>query len=364
MNPPELPDRMRAARLTSWGSPPELVEVDRPVPTGSQVLLRVDAAGLCQSDLHVMDALPGQLPYEPPFTLGHEVAGTVAAVGDGVDPRRLGDRVVVHGVWGCGDCRNCVRGRESYCLRLPGGPVGCGLGLDGGLAEYVLVPEERFLVDSPSLPAIEAAPLTDAGLTAFHAVDRHLRLAEGGTVLLIGVGGLGHLALQMLRAQSVALVVAVDTRPAARDLALRLGAHAVADSVAAGAERLAGLGRGPGVDLVIDFVGAPSTTSAVPAVLAPGGRVVVVGSGGGSLEAAKGRTLPNGWSFTAPFWGHRADLEAVVGLAEAGTISSSTRTYPLERVGQAFDDLRSGRIDGRAVVVPHDPQAGRSAGPA
>lgn len=364
MTSPELPTRMRAARLTSWGSPPELVEVDRPVPTGRQVLLRVEAAGLCQSDLHVMDARPGQLPYDLPLTLGHEVAGTVVAVGDEADPRVLGHRVVVHGVWGCGECRNCARGRESYCLRLAGGPIGCGLGFDGGLADYVLVPEERFLVGNLSLPAVEAAPLTDAGLTAYHAVDRHLALAEGGTVLLVGVGGLGHLALQMLRAQSTALVVAVDTRPAGRDLALRLGAHAVADSVAAGAALLADLGRGPGADLVLDFVGAPATTSAIPAALAPGGRVVLVGSGGGALEAAKGRTLPNGWSLTAPFWGHRADLEAVVGLAEAGIVSSTTRTYPLDRVLQAFDDLRAGRVDGRAVVVPGNQPDGRSPGPA
>lgn len=343
---------MRAVRLQAWASRPELVEVDVPRPSGGEVLLRVEAAGLCGSDLHVADARPGVLPYALPFTLGHEVAGTVAAVGDRADPALLGTPVVVHGVWSCGECRNCARGRESYCLELAGGPVGCGLGRDGGLADYVLVPDARHLVPRPGVEPAQAAPLTDAALTAQHAVRRHRAQAEGGTTVVVGVGGLGHLALQLLRALPGTAVLAVEPRPEARELALRLGARAVVADVGDAAAALPELGRGPGADLVLDFVGSPATLGAVPRLLAPGGTAVVVGSGGGRLEAAKGGELANGWTLDAPFWGHRADLVEVVGMAARGTLSAEVRRYALDDALEALDDLRAGRVHGRAVVVP------------
>lgn len=352
MTRPAIPARMRALRLTAWGTAPQLVDVEVPEPAGTEVLVRVEASGLCQSDLHIIDAAPGQLPYSLPFTLGHEVAGTVVAAGDLAPPGQVGRPVVVHGVWGCGSCRNCARGRDSYCLELVGGPVGGGTGRDGGLADYVLVPDERHLVDNPALPATLAAPLTDAGLTAYHAVSRHLPLLEAGTALVVGVGGLGHLALQLIRAHTDAVVVAVDNRPGARSLAVDLGAHGAAATVEEGAEVLTGLGRGRGADVVLDFVGTPDTTEALAQVVAPGGRIVLVGSGGGTLEAAKGRGLPNGWSVTAPFWGHRADLEAVIGLGAAGVVEATTRTYALDDALSGLADLRGGRVQGRAVVVP------------
>lgn len=347
-----MPDRMLALRLLRWASRPELVEVDVPVPTGAEVLVRVGAAGLCQSDLHVVDAVEGVLPYALPFTLGHEIAGTVVRGGPDVDPAWIGTSVVVHAVWSCGHCRNCRRGRESYCLELAGGPVGAGLGRDGGMAEYVLVPDPRHLVATASLTAIAAAPLTDAGLTAHHAVRRHRGQAEGGTTLVIGVGGLGHLALQLLGTLDDAAVVAVDPRPDARELALRLGARSAVADLDAAVEALARLGRGPGADLVLDFVGSPATLEATPDVLAPGGTTVVVGSGGGRLEVAKGGRLAAGWSVDAPFWGQHADLVEVVGLAERGVIAAHTRPYPLDQALTALDDLRAGRVQGRAVVVP------------
>lgn len=347
-----LPTSMVAVRLVSWASEPVFAEVPVPVPTGDQLLLRVDAAGLCQSDLHVMDAPPGRLPYSLPFTLGHEIAGTVVAQGASVDAGWMGRECLVHGVWGCGDCRNCRRGRANYCLRLGGGPVGGGLGRDGGLADYVLVPHTRHLVINPGLPAEVAAPMTDAGLTALHAVSEHRQLVSGGTTLLIGSGGLGHLALQLLVGVPDSYVVVVDTRPAARDLALTLGAAAVAPDVRAGVQMLEAGGRGPGADLIVDFVGAASTLADLPEALAPGGVVVVGGSGGGTIEAAKGRRLPSGWRIGAPFWGTRANLAAVAELAARGTLHAETVTYPLADALAAYRDLRAGRVHGRAVVVP------------
>ncbi|GAA4102727.1 NAD(P)-dependent alcohol dehydrogenase [Nocardioides kongjuensis] len=346
-----LPRTMRALRLTAWGSPPELVEVPVPRPSAGQVLLRVGAAGLCHSDLHVMDSPPGRMPYELPFTLGHEVVGTVVDAGPEVDPVWLGRQVAVHGVWSCGRCRACRRGRENYCFALTG-PVGCGLGYDGGLADYLLVPDVRHLVAAQGADPVRLAPLTDAGLTAQHVVRSLDGELDGATAVVIGVGGLGHLALQLLAPADLACLVAVDPRADARTLAIRLGADAVTADAADAAEWLDDREDGHGADVVIDFVGTPETMRAAGDLLAPGGRIVVVGSGGGSIEVAKGRDLPRGFAVAAPFWGTRRDLEEVVALAATGVVRAETETFTLDEAPAAYARLRAGGVRGRAVVVP------------
>lgn len=335
-----LPDTMRAWRLHAWGETPELVEVPVPRPTGQAVLLRVEAAGLCHSDLHLMDAEPGAMPFPLPFTLGHEVVGTVVASGEGAgDPS---GRYAVHGIWACGECRQCRRGRENYCPTLTGG-IGGGIGIDGGLADFMLVPSVRHLVPADHRDPRALAPLTDAGLTAFHALRPHRGNLAGAVVVVIGVGGLGHLALQLLDRTGTDTVVAVDPRAEARELALRLGADVAVGAVTEVA---------PGADLVLDFVGAPETLDAVPGMLAPGGQVVLVGSAGGSLTVRKGAGLPRGWGITAPFWGTHDDLVEVVALAGDGRLQAETEIYPLADALVAYDRLRAGRVKGRAVVVP------------
>ena len=348
------PATMRALRLTAWGREPELVEVPVPTPGPGELLLRVDAAGLCHSDLHVMDS-GGSLPFTLPFTLGHEVAGTVAVVGAGVSADWLDEPVAVHGVWSCGQCRRCVVGRESSCLRLTG-PVGGGLGRDGGLAEFMLVPSERFLVKAQGLRAEELAPLTDSGLTAYHAVAANLDAVAGeGTALVVGVGGLGQYAIQVLRSLTPATVVAVDPRRSARELALRQGADLVVEDLTLVATALDGtsLRTEGGVDLVLDFVGSDTTLAGAAGLLAPGGRLVVVGSAGGELTASKGAGLPRGWQLSAPFWGNRADLEAVVAMAAHGALAGESQTGSLEDAPELYRRLRRGEIHGRAVVVPN-----------
>ena len=292
-----VPSTMQALRLLEWGEEPELVRVPVPEPGPGELLLRVDAAGLCHSDLHVMDS-GGSLPYPLPFTLGHEVAGTVEEVGAGVSADWLDERVAVYGVWSCGRCRRCRQGRENACLRLTG-PIGPGLGYDGGLAEFMLVPSERFLVKANGLAAEELAPLTDAGLTAYHAVAANLDAVAGESVaLVVGVGGLGHLAIQVLRSLSFATVVAVDPRESARALALAHGADVVVADLALVDAALDGseVDAEGGIDLVLDFVGSVATLNIAGGLLAPGGRLVVVGSAGGALVASKAGDLPRGGS--------------------------------------------------------------------
>src|SRR4051794_1560871 len=291
---------MSAYRLLDWGGPVELVDVPVPTPRGREVLLEVRAVGLCHSDLFVMTCERGTLPYDLPLTLGHEVAGRVVAVGEAADDSPGGRGGVVHGVWSCGECHNCRRGRDNHCVALEG-RVGCGLGRDGGLADYVLLPDERHFVAADGVPPTVLAPLADAGLTAYHAIrSERDALAGDCTVLVVGVGGLGHLAVQILRATTSAQVLAVDPRPQARGLARELGAHRVGASV----EDAVGGGR---ADVVLDFVGSDATMAAGASVLEPGGRLVVVGGARGTLAVGKGLALPLGWGVGAPFWGTRAD---------------------------------------------------------
>lgn len=344
-----LPDTMHAWRLLAWGEPPALVEVPVPRPVGEQVLLRVDAAGLCHSDLHMMDADPGAMPFPLPFTLGHEVVGTVVAVGEDATPLVSG-RFAVHGIWACGECRQCVRGRDNHCLALTGA-IGAGIGLDGGLADYVLVPSARHLVSADDGDPVALAPLTDAALTAFHALRPHRLGLPGSVVVVIGIGGLGHLALQLLADSGVTRLVAVDPREEARALARQLGAGEVVSSVSAAASALTGPDVG-GADLVLDFVGSSMTVRATPGLLAPGGQVVLVGSAGGSLTVRKGGDCPRGWGLSAPFWGTHDDLVEVVALAAAGLLHAETETYSLTDAIVAYDRLRAGLVQGRAVVVP------------
>ena len=348
-----IPSTMRALQLVAWGQQPELVEVPVPQPGPGELLMRVDAAGLCHSDLHVIES-GGRLPYSLPFTLGHEVAGTVVAVGAGVPTAWLEQPVAVHGVWSCGRCRRCRQGRENSCLRLTG-PVGCGLGYDGGLADFMLVPSERFLVKANGVAVEELAPLTDAGLTAYHAVAANLDVLAGeAVVLVVGVGGLGHLAIQVLRSLTTATVVAVDPRESARALAGQHGADLVVDELAL---VLAALEAHPvdaegGIDLVLDFVGSPATLGGAAGLLAPGGRLVVVGSAGGELVASKAGGLPRDWQVTAPFWGTRSDLEEVVAMAARRDLVADYECGTLADAPELYRRLGRGEIHGRAVVVP------------
>jgi propanol-preferring alcohol dehydrogenase len=351
---PVIPATMIALQLTAWQSAPELVEVPVPRPRPGEILIAVEAAGLCHSDLHIMDAPPGAMPFTPPFTLGHEVVGRVVLTGAGVAPEWAGRTVAVHGVWSCGACRNCLLGRDNYCLRLTG-PVGCGLGRDGGLAGYMIVDDVRRLVPTDGLDPVLAAPLTDAGLTVFHALSGHRdRLADGGVSVVIGIGGLGHLAVQMLRTGTKSAVVAVDVRAPARRLATRLGADAVAGTPGEAAAAVADLSAGGGADLVLDLVGAAETLRAGAELLAGGGALVVVGSAGGVLPIGKGAGMPRGWTISAPFWGPKNDLGAVLGLARAGTLTATADVVGLAGAAEAYERLRQGRVDGRIVVVPTD----------
>lgn len=343
---------MQALRLTEWESDPVLTEVPVPEPEGPEVVVEVAAAGLCRTDLHIMSSPPGAYPYSLPFTLGHESAGRIAALGPQASGVRVGDPVVVYSRWGCGTCWQCAHGRDNACVRTHRGPHGGGLGRDGGLAEYLLVPSARYLVPAPGLDPVRAAPLADAALTSYHAVKLSLaQLHSESSVVVLGVGGLGHMAVQILKAITPARVVAVDLRSAALKMARAAGADATLSADGLTAKHVRAETDPDGASVVLDFVGNNTTLALAAASVAQGGDITFVGRGGGELRVAPG-LIPYETTVRMPTWGTVEELAELVALAAAGEINSEAEVYGLEDAVSAYGKLRQGEVLGRAVVVP------------
>jgi propanol-preferring alcohol dehydrogenase len=356
---------MRALRLNNWKSEAVLEDVPRPKPTNGQVVVQVGGAGACHSDLHLLhDFEAGVLPWKPPFTLGHENAGWVHDVGVGVLGVEVGQPVAVVGAWGCGRCARCRAGLETYCEDPASAPVpggGGGLGLDGGMADFLLVPDARHLVPLPDgLSPGEAAPLTDAALTPYHAVRRSLaKLAPDSTAVVIGAGGLGHMAVQVLSAVTAARVVAVDPKAEARALAEKAGAHVVLAPGPELVDRIRDLTHGRGADVVLDMVGSDETLAAGAACARQLGDLTIVGIAGGTLPVSF-FALPYEVSVQTTYWGNRSELVEVLDLAARGLLRPEITTFPLEQAPTAYTGLAAGHIAGRAVITPfteYDPDA-------
>ncbi|WP_210749852.1 alcohol dehydrogenase catalytic domain-containing protein [Nocardia vermiculata] len=344
---------MRAYRITRWGQAPEIVEVPVPDPGSGEVVVQVAGCGLCHSDIG-MTQMPREVGeprgWQMPFTLGHETAGRVAALGPDVTDFAEGDPVALVSPASCGHCWYCTRGQDSSC---PNGASGRGYGQDGGLADYVRVTSTRGLIKLNTLDPRTAGPLTDAGATAYHAVRRVLpRVTPGGVAVVIGAGGLGSFAVQYLRILTAARVVAVDTNQARLAFAAELGAHdGLGAQGEAVAETLREMSDGRGADAVLDFVGADATIAAGTAATRPGGAYGLIGAAEGTLDQPWYGGLPkDGEIFT--FQGSNiADLQDVIGLAESGAIRNEVQTFPFEDVADAYHQLDAGTLRGRAVVV-------------
>jgi propanol-preferring alcohol dehydrogenase len=345
---------MQAYQLVEWQQAPELRDVDVPEPGPGEVLIKVGGAGACHSDLHVMEWPAGTLPYELPFTLGHENAGWIEAVGPGVTGWDLGAGVAVYGPWGCGRCRACRSTLETLCERgAEIGAAGGGLGRDGGMAEYMLVPDTRLLVPLGDLDPRDAAPLSDAALTPYHALKLALaKLVPGTSVLVVGVGGLGHMAVQLVRAISPADVIAVDVDRRKLELAREVGATATVEAGEDAPEAVRELTGGRGVTVVLDCVGTDATLALDAAAIATGGSVMVIGVAGGTLPLTFA-TMPFDASITHPYWGSAIELAEVLELARTGRIHAHVEHFPLDRADKAYQRMRDGTLSGRAVITPN-----------
>ena len=345
---------MKALQYRTIGAAPEVVTVPDPEPGPGQVLLKVTAAGICHSDIAVMSWPAENFPYDLPLTLGHEGVGTVTALGAGVTGVEEGNSVAVYGPWGCGTCAKCAEGKENYCLRAAElGIHPPGLGAPGAMAEYLLVDDARHLIPLDGLDPVAAVPLTDAGLTPYHAIKRTLpKLVPGSTAVVIGTGGLGHVAIQLLRALTSARVIALDVSEDKLRLARQVGAHDTVLSDAHAAQAVRDLTGGIGAEAVFDFVGADPTVRTAGAVAAVEGEVAIVGIGGGALPVGFGQ-LPFEVSVNAPYWGSRSELTEVLALARSGALSVHTETFTLDEAPLAYERLHAGKINGRAVILPN-----------
>jgi propanol-preferring alcohol dehydrogenase len=347
---------MKALQLTQWKHAPELRDVPEPEPGPGELVVRVGAAGACGSDLHLIDEWDSSTlnNVKPPFTIGHENAGWIDSLGVGVKGFEVGQPVAVYGPWGCGTCKNCRLSMENYCLRLAELDAwGGGLGFDGGMATKMLVPSSRLVVPLGDLEPIKAAPLSDAGLTPYHAIKRSLHLlGAGSSVVVIGAGGgLGHMAIQILRAMTPANVIAVDTRESGLQLAKDNGAHHGVLSGEHAAAEILDLTGGNGAEVVLDLVGANPTLKLAAECAGLGGHLTIVGIAGGTLPVSY-FSQKFEVSIATTYWGSVLELMEVLALAERGLIAAHITKFSLDEAPAMYDKLRAGEVVGRAVVVP------------
>lgn len=347
---------MKAARLYEYDPDfrgPEFLRLeeipDPEVREPDDVIVRIGGAGLCRTDLHIIEGVwRSKVQVQLPYVLGHENAGWVEEVGSGVRRFRRGDPVIVHPLVTDGVCPACRRGNDMHCENgaFP------GITRDGGFAQYLLV-KERNLVRLPDgVEPKEVAPHADAGLTAYHAAKKAARVLEAGDyAVIIGMGGLGHIAFQVLRALSAARIVVVDRSDLALSLAEELGADYRVKADEHVVQHVLDLTGGKGAQAVLDFVGEGPSIDQGLAMTRNAGYYFIIGYGG-TIRVPAIDMIFSEKNIIGNLVGTYMDLVELMTLAGEGTVRLATTYYPLDRINQAIADLHHGRIKGRAVLVP------------
>jgi NAD+-dependent secondary alcohol dehydrogenase Adh1 len=341
---------MRAARLHRYDEPPIVEDVPEPQITGPHdVIVKIGGAGLCRTDIHIVE---GQWKEKSgvalPYTLGHENAGWVDAMGSAVENVRVGDPVILHPLVTCGLCRACRAGDDMHCSNsfFP------GISADGGFAELLKTGLRSVVKLDPTLEPKDVAALADAGLTAYHAAKKAAAVLYPGTkVVVIGAGGLGHIAIQSLKALTPAEIIVVDRSDAALKLAEGWGANYVVRADGNQIAQVAQITGGNGAEAVIDFVGEKGAVEDGIAMLRRAGSYFVVGYGG-RLNVPTIDIISTEINFVGNLVGTYNDLSELMTLAAQGKVTLHTQTYPLEAVNEAIDDLDGGRLQGRGILIP------------
>ena len=340
---------MRAALLREYHTRLELVDHPTPeITRPDEVLVRVGGAGVCATDLHAIEGLMEPAGVTLPRVLGHENAGWVEAAGELVTTVGPGDAVILYPPYSCGLCVPCRRGDDIHCVNHDF----TGLSLDGGFADYVLVRERSVIKLPDGLTPAEVAPHADAGLTAYHAVRRMAHLMKPGTTaVVIGIGGVGHIAVQLARELGSSRVVAVDTEDERLALARELGADEAIPGGDGAPSAVRELTDGRGADVVFDFVGTDQTHAASREMLARAGTFSVIGYGG-NLPLTSMELVVDEKAVVANLVGSWTDLYELIQLHAAGRVTLRVETHPLDSINDVLDKLRDGGILGRAVLVP------------
>lgn len=347
---------MKRQSMIDYGAPLRETDAKTPVPSGTEVLVKISHCGVCHSDLHIHDGyfelggdkqLDVRAGRELPFTLGHEIAGEVAALGPDADGVALGDRAAVFPWIGCGDCAICARGDEHLC----NAPHAFGITVDGGYASHVLVPHPRYLLDVEGVAPELAGSFMCSGLTAFSALKKVADRAAIGPLLIVGLGGVGMMGLQFAKALFDTNILVADIDPAKREAALELGAHAAYDPAAEDIRKTILKATG-GVAASVDFVGSERSLHFAQSVLDKGGAAVVVGLMGGGFALPVPMFPLRAISIMGSYVGSLQEAREVLNLARAGKVAP----IPIElrtmgEANQCLEDLRAGRVVGRLVLT-------------
>ncbi len=350
---------MRSFQVHQSGAPLRLAERPTPQPAGTEVLLKVLAAGVCHSDLHLSDGYfdmgggkrlsLAERGMKLPLTLGHENVGEVAALGPQAQGVKVGARVLVDPWMGCGECGVCRRGDEQLCLK----PGSIGVFRHGGYSDFLVVPHPRYLFDIGDLPPEKVAPLACSGVTTYGALKKVGPTLTTDPVVIIGAGGLGLMCIALHKAMGGHSAIVVDIDAAKRDAARSAGAHAVIDGSAADAAQQVVAATKGGAWAVIDLVGSSATVRLGIDSLIKGGKLIIVGLYGGditvSLPPFPMRAITVQGSYTGSL-NEMAELIALVRRTGLPPVPVATRR--LDDVNVALGDLRAGKVIGRVVLTP------------
>lgn len=344
---------MRAVQLFEYNQPPRVVEVPKPEIQGPfDVIVKIAGAGVCRTDLHIMEEVWRHSLGDPklPYTIGHENAGWVEEVGSAVTGLNRGDPVILHPLMSCGICRACRAGNDMHCenSKFPGLD-----GTDGGYAEYMRTSVRSVVKLAPGTDPAPLSPFADAGITAYHAVKKIAPLTYPGSVVaLVGVGGLGHFAAQLLKVMTTAKVIAIETREQRLGFAKELGCDAaVLAGEDGGVQAVLDYTGGRGADVVLDFVGEHGTPDNALKMVRKGGTYSIIGYGG-IVAPTTLDMISRELNVVGNLVGTYNDLVELMELAHQGKVKITSTQFPLEQAAAVWHYLDAGEIVGRGVLVP------------
>src|SRR5215213_3041205 len=351
--------KMRSFQVCQCGAPLQMNEAETPKPQGTQVLLKMLAAGVCHSDLHIWDGyyeigggkkmMLADRGIKLPLTMGHENVGEVVAVGPDAKGVKAGDVRLVNPWMGCGECKVCRRGDENLCLK----PQNVGVFAQGGYATHMLVPSHRHLFDIGKLTPQEAAPLACSGVTAYSALKKVADTLKTESVVIIGAGGVGLMGVTLAKKMDAKDVIVVDIDAAKREAAIKAGASSGIDGSAADAAAQIQKATGGGAWAVVDFVGSSATVNLAVNSIIKGGSVVVVGLYGGDITVPTPYLPLRAMTLRGSYVGSQSDMAELLDLVNrTGMPPVPIKTRPLEAVNDTLNDLRAGKIVGRVVLTP------------
>lgn len=341
---------MKAVRLKAYHQQPKIEDVPEPVVKNPlDVVVKIGGAGVCRTDLHIIDEQwKEKSGVALPYTIGHENAGWVHAVGSAVTNVAVGDTVILHPTPTCGLCRACRAGNDMHCLygSFP------GINTDGGMAEYLLTSARACIKLDPKTQPQDVAALADAGITAYHAVRKAVPLLYPGTTCVVnGAGGLGHIGIQSLAALTATRIVVVDRNADALALAGKLGADETVLADGSHVQKVLDLTDGQGAEVVLDFVAEEGAQNDAWAMTRRDGSQYIIGYGG-NVDVPTIDIISTERNIVGNLVGTYNDLAELMVLAQNGKVTLHTKTYPLDAALDALADLDAGRVRGRAILVP------------